>query len=100
MKYKLGNVEIIATVVGIIGFVIVSMLFGVPDFKSVPSVTTYACVLWLTLVAAIYGPYTGLMTGVIGTGLARVVFGNSIVYVGMIIMGMYGFLIGRGAVDI
>lgn len=98
-KLKYGTAEIIASFLGIFIFVFLEWLEKTGIFLGVLNNEIYNWLqirmIILTLVAAMFGPISGVVCGVGGSMLINVLFEYSIDYSEVIVVGLYGLALGR-----
>ena len=98
-KIKFGITEIIASAVGVLLFVLLEWFEKQGMASGLIESAVYG---WLqprmvivTLVAALFGPVSGLVCGVGGSLLINSMFESFISYTEVMVIGLYGYAIGR-----
>lgn len=97
-KVKFGTVEIIASFLGVLIFVLLEWLEKLGIFSGAISNELYNWVQFriviLTLVAAVFGPIAGAFCGFAGSMLINVMFEYTISLPEVIVVGLFGIAIG------
>lgn len=97
MRYSLGTKEIIAIVLGTLGFIGFSILFEGTEVSELLGRYIQVRVLWLAVLSALFGPIAGVIIGAAGRGLFDVLMHTAVSYEGMFSMAMIGLVIGKYA---
>ena len=95
MKYKFGTREIFGLIIGVIGFLGLSLYFGRYDMNEVESFYSQLRLVWLTVFATVFGPFAGMLIGIFGSGLSNIFMGAAIDYISAFVFAMFGFYVGR-----
>lgn len=97
-RFRYGTKEIIATLAGAALFVFAEWIEGYFIANGVVSPKLYEWVqlrvLVVAIVAAFFGPVSGLFCGVGGDLLINVMYESVISYPEVIVLGLYGLLVG------
>lgn len=97
-KFRYGSKEIIATVAGAVLIVAARYLHVFLLSSGIMSAKAgewfQMSVPVIAIVAVFFGPVSGLLCGVGGVLLVNVIFETSISYPSVIVLGLYGFILG------
>ncbi len=97
MRYRLNTKEIIAILLGISVYIGVSLCFEIFMPKTLHQIILPVQIIWLTILAALFGPITGVLVSFVGSCVADGLLYGSVNWVDMIPITAMGFGIGKYA---
>ena len=93
-RKRFGTAETVAVVVGILVMVFLDHCVFNYANGTAKEILNYVKILWLIIMAVIFGSYTGVIIGVAGTILTQYFAPQLYWFVSAFALGIYGYIIG------